>query len=191
MKKPLPRTTQARIAIGVISITLFVGAVTYATTGSEQPANLASSISCAPTPTDALGPYYVPGAPELASTGDGSLDISGTIRSWPDCLPVPGAKIEFWQAGNDGQYTDDQRSTVYADDSGTFIYSSGFPGRYEARPIHIHVKITAAGITELVTQIYPEDQPRDSELRLVFTAVADNATPPAGYSTRAPQRPLQ
>ena len=42
----------------------------------------AQPTSCAPTKADMLGPFYKPGAPERAATGQG-LVISGIVRSAP------------------------------------------------------------------------------------------------------------
>ena len=52
---------------------------------------------CVPTGEDAEGPFYKPGAPEVLSTGSG-LTVSGDVISYPDCHPLPGARIEWWHA---------------------------------------------------------------------------------------------
>lgn len=148
-------------------------------------------LNCVLTKTDALGPYYIPNIPERVVTGDGKLTITGRIISWPDCLPVANAKIEFWQAGADGQYTDDQRSSVFADNNGSFSYSSSFPGVYEARPIHIHVKISSKKINDLVTQIYPEGKLMETQITRDFVALSNNAIAPNGYDVEPPNLPIK
>lgn len=109
---------------------------------------------CKPTEEDALGPFYRPGAPVRSKVGTGYL-LEGTVRSAPDCAPVPRARIEFWLAGPDGGYGDPFRATVITDNSGRYRFESHYPPPYSGRPSHIHIRVTAAGFGELVTQHYP------------------------------------
>jgi protocatechuate 3,4-dioxygenase beta subunit len=37
---------------------------------------------------------------------------------------------------------------------GTYRYTTDFPGKYPWRPLHIHVKASAAGYQPLTTQVY-------------------------------------
>jgi protocatechuate 3,4-dioxygenase beta subunit len=37
---------------------------------------------------------------------------------------------------------------------GTYRYTTDFPGKYPWRPLHIHVKASAAGYRPLTTQVY-------------------------------------
>lgn len=153
--------------------------------------NRGAGAACALTNTDALGPYYQPGSPVRDATGSGSLTIKGTVLSWPACEPVSGATIEFWQADGAGVYTDDQRATVVAGDDGTFAYRSDFPGQYEARPVHIHVKVSGGTVQDLITQLYPQTEPAVTEIAVELVALARDAQPPAGYSTTAPLTPVR
>ena len=73
------------------------------------------SIGCAPTPPDALGPFYKPKAPLRNSVGKGYA-LSGIVMSTKDCSPIPRAHIELWMAGPDGDYKDDYRATVIPDE---------------------------------------------------------------------------
>ena len=112
--------------------------------------------ACTPTPPDALGPFYTPGAPERASTGRG-LTVSGVVRSATGCAPLPGARIEWWSADGTGEYQDALRATQRADGEGRYRYETVAPGRYPGRPPHLHVRVTAPGHRTLVTQLYPRD----------------------------------
>ena len=88
------------------------------------------------------------------SVGSG-YTLKGTVRS-TDCSLVPGAEIELWLAGPDGQYDDAHRATIMSDSSGFYRFESNVPTPYTGRPPHIHLRITADGFKELVTQHYPE-----------------------------------
>lgn len=116
--------------------------------------------SCSPTRSDALGPFYTPGAPFRDKVGEG-YQLTGTVRSAQGCVPIPGAQIELWMAGPDSEYRDEYRATIYSDENGIYTFESHFPPPYSGRPPHHHLLISAEGFQGLVTQHYPaqgEDQ---------------------------------
>lgn len=134
--------------------------ITRITALESEPLLTPSPESCAPTPPDALGPFYEPGAPTRDRVGEGHV-LRGVVRSSRDCSPIPNARIEFWLAGPDGRYTDAYRATVFSGPDGAYRFESHFPPSYGGRPPHIHIRITAPGYQTLVTQYYP--QPGQSE----------------------------
>ena len=113
-----------------------------------------AAAACPPTAADMLGPFYVAGAPQRNQTGDG-LVVSGVVRSTRECRPLSGATIEWWSANPRGEYDDAHRATQVADGEGRYRYVTDMPGKYPGRPVHVHVKVTAAGHKALVTQVYP------------------------------------
>lgn len=129
--------------------------------------SVAAPYECAPTPPDALGPFYEPGAPVRTQVGQG-YELTGVVRSAKDCAPVPHARIEFWLAGPDGNYSDDYRATVYSDARGAYRFESDFPARYFSRPPHIHLRVSAEGFQTLITQHYPEDGAPGAQWDLVL-----------------------
>jgi protocatechuate 3,4-dioxygenase beta subunit len=126
---------------------------------------------CPPTKADALGPFYTPNAPERSSVGKGYL-LQGVVKSARNCAGIPGAKIEFWLAGPDGNYDDAHRATVLTDKAGAYRFESNFPPKYTFRPPHIHVKVTAPGFRDLVTQHYPQKGEKQGTFDLVLIPVA-------------------
>jgi protocatechuate 3,4-dioxygenase beta subunit len=108
------------------------------------------------------GPYYSQGSPERASLidegmpGTPVLILGGVFNQ--DCEPVPGAKVDFWQADAAGEYDNvgfRLRGHVYSDQNGSYSIETIEPGLYTGRPPHIHVKVFAADGTELLTtQMY-------------------------------------
>lgn len=110
--------------------------------------------TCKPTEPDVLGPFYKPGAPMRSSVGKGYV-LSGVVRSSANCAPIKNAKVEFWLVGPDGEYGDDYRATVVADESGAYRFESHFPPPYYGRPSHIHIRVSDDGFRTLVTQHYP------------------------------------
>lgn len=135
------------------------------------------------------GPYYVPGAPEIPG-GQATLPMreneagtpllfTGQVRS-ASGEPLPGARIEIWQADDEGYYSQfapdipewNLRGTVFADDQGRFrirtiqpapyqIPTDGATGKLLAaagwpawRPAHVHLKVSAPGHRLITTQLY-------------------------------------
>jgi protocatechuate 3,4-dioxygenase beta subunit len=111
--------------------------------------------ACAPTPPDAEGPFFKPDAPERSSIGRGLL-VAGTVRTAGSCAPIPGARIEWWQANARGQYDDLHRASQMADVGGRYRFETSVPGVYPGRPRHLHVKVSAPGHRTLTTQLYPK-----------------------------------
>ena len=144
--------------------------VTQAATsaGSEGSARSADeSADCDPTPPDMLGPYYEPDAPVRTSVGSGHV-LSGAVLAAGSCEPIPDARIEFWLANPEGEYDDAHRATVPAGVGGKYRFESNVPVSYGGRPPHIHIRVTAPGFRELVTQHYPEDGQTEANFDLIL-----------------------
>ena len=114
-----------------------------------------------------LGPFYEPGAPVRTSVGSGYV-LSGAVLGAEECKPIPKARIEFWLANPRGEYDDAHRATVFAGQRGEYRFESNVPVSYGGRPPHIHVRVTAPGYEELVTQHYPEPGQRKANFDLVL-----------------------
>ena len=125
------------------------------------------NLGCTPTPPDALGPFYKPGAPVRNSVGQG-YELNGRVLSSKDCAPIIEARIELWMAGPDGEYKDDYRATVLPNEAGEYGFESHLPPSYLRRPPHIHIRVTADGFNTLATQHYPEKGSSKAEFDLVL-----------------------
>jgi protocatechuate 3,4-dioxygenase beta subunit len=124
-------------------------------------------LTCSLTPSDMLGPFYTPGAPQREKVGEG-YTLFGVVRSIIDCQPIAGAQIEFWLAGPNGEYSDDYRASMFSGLDGSYRFESDFPPPYSGRPSHIHMKVSADGYETLVTQHYPDAGDKQAELDLVL-----------------------
>lgn len=123
-----------------------------------------SQAQCLTSP-DILGPFYLPGAPEMAQLAPAGapgtpLFITGTVYA-NDCeTPVANAKVDVWHANDGGGYEDGHyRGVVYSDGNGQYAFQTILPGKYlngaQFRPRHFHYKVSATDM-ELTTQIYFE-----------------------------------
>lgn len=143
------------------------------------------------TEATVFGPFFVEDAPYVELGGDVAGGAAGT-PCWvegsvtdSDGKPVPGARIEVWEADDDGRYDvqyDDGRvagrAHLFSDDDGNYrfwgIVPTPYPipddgpvgsllgavSRSPMRAAHLHFMVTAPGCRRLVTHIFPDDDPR-------------------------------
>jgi catechol 1,2-dioxygenase len=116
-------------------------------------AGVLAAPACRPSPSDVEGPFYIPGAPTRISTGSG-LVIRGRLLGAPDCRPLSGGRVEWWQTDRRGRYDDAHRGSQNVDSDGSYRFVTDFPGVYAGRPPHIHFKANATGYRTLTTQLY-------------------------------------
>jgi protocatechuate 3,4-dioxygenase beta subunit len=148
----------ARAAIALVAL--------LATAAGSAGSDAASR--CAPTPPDALGPFYEPGAPVRSKVGTGYV-LSGRVLAARSCRPISRARIEFWLANPRGEYDGAHRATIVAGPRGGYRFESNKPPAYGSRPPHIHVRVTARGFRTLVTQHYPRASRTSARFNLVLT----------------------
>lgn len=139
-----------------------------------------------------LGPFHVPDAPELPMGSDICLDekgepmlVKGRILG-TDGAPIKGAKIDVWQANDEGFY-DVQQKGLQPDFNLRGVFRTGadgsyhfkgvkpkfYPipddgpvgqmleklGRHPFRPAHLHYILEAEGFETLITHIFDPDDP--------------------------------
>ena len=127
------------IAIGLLSGLVLAG-------------NLAAE--CSATQGVVLDASYRPSAPMRSVVGKGYV-LTGTVRAAGGCQPLPGATVEFWLAGPDGNYADAYRGTVVADKKGMYRIQSHFPPPSTGRAPHIHMAVAADGFLPIQTECFP------------------------------------
>lgn len=117
------------------------------------------------TPQQIEGPYFVDGMPNRSDlrSSDGTiqegipLHLNLNVYDVDDdgsCVPFSGAKVDIWEANPQGIYSgvaedgtegkDFLRGYQITDDNGTVQFTTVYPGWYEGRAIHIHVKVRSA-----------------------------------------------
>jgi protocatechuate 3,4-dioxygenase beta subunit len=97
------------------------------------------------TPNDS----YLPGSPVRTVAGRGHV-LRGVVRSALTCRTIAHAKLEFFQAGPDGNYSDGVtswagRATVFATANGGYRFESRYPTNYAGVRPHIHFRVSAPG----------------------------------------------
>jgi hydroxyquinol 1,2-dioxygenase len=147
--------------------------------------------AAAATEATVFGPFFTEDAPEIPHGGDiaGGAHgqpcwVEGTVTD-TDGAPVPNARIEVWEADDDGfydvQYTDGRvagRAHLYTDENGKYSFWGLTPtpypiphdgpvgkmlecaGRSPVRAAHLHFMVTAENLRTLVTHIFVDGDPQ-------------------------------
>jgi protocatechuate 3,4-dioxygenase beta subunit len=123
------------------------------------------------TPQQIEGPYFVDNMPNRSDirtdTSNGSVqdgiplflilhvyDVNDTDGDGSgSCTPLKDAKVDIWHANSQGVYSGVQdagtaennflRGYQTTDNNGTVTFTTIYPGWYEGRAVHIHVKVRA------------------------------------------------
>ena len=139
------------------------------------------------TEATVFGPFFVDDAPLIENGGDiagGAAGqpcwVEGTVKD-TDGNPIPGARIEVWEADDEGfydvQHTDGRvygRAHLFSDENGEYRFWGLTPtpypiphdgpvgrlleatGRSPMRASHLHFMVTAENQRTLVTHIFVE-----------------------------------
>ncbi|MFD1210873.1 dioxygenase [Arthrobacter sp. GCM10027362] len=143
------------------------------------------------TEATVFGPFFTQDAPEIPLGGDIAGDahgqpcwVEGTVTDTGG-TPVPNARIEVWEADEDGfydvQYGDSRvagRARLYTDADGNYRFWALTPTPYPiphdgpvgrmleavrrspVRASHLHFMVTAENLRTLVTHIFVEGDPQ-------------------------------
>lgn len=137
------------------------------------------------TEATVFGPFFIEDAPRIDNGGDISGGaagqpcwVEGTVTD-TDGIPIPGARVEVWEADEEGmydvQYTDERiagRAHFFTDGDGAYKFWGLTPtpypiphdgpvgsmlaavGRSPMRASHLHFMVSAPGMRTLVTHIF-------------------------------------
>jgi protocatechuate 3,4-dioxygenase beta subunit len=125
--------------------------------------------SCVLTPEMTEGPYYLAGETIRSDVTDGRpgvpLRLELTVMDATKCTPIPGATVEIWHADAGGVYSGFGagasnrtflRGVQIADGSGKVTFATIYPGWYQGRATHIHLKVLVSGTTHTTQLFFPE-----------------------------------
>jgi catechol 1,2-dioxygenase len=144
------------------------------------------------TESTVLGPFYIPNAPKYENGANICLDgkgepvwVHGRVLNAKG-KPIAGAKLDVWQANEDGFYDVQQkgiqpdmnlRGVFTSDTDGRYAFRSAYPRYYPIpfdgpvgdmlkaldrnpnRPAHLHFIVSAPGYETVVTHIFTPDCP--------------------------------
>jgi protocatechuate 3,4-dioxygenase beta subunit len=151
----------------LLLLTAVVAAVgALAGVGSASP----TAAACRPTVALGGGPFETSGAPapRRSRIGTGHV-LTGRILRYPDCKPVRGAVVEFWQESPNGVYNRRGRAAVVTGRFGTFRFEGPVPPGGLRGP-HIHIHVNAAGFDDFVTTYVLARGERQGRITIVLVS---------------------
>ena len=135
----------------------------------------ASAKTCRPNIVFEQSPSdtYLPGSPVRSVSGHGHV-ISGVVRSRTTCRAIAHAKLEFFHAGPDGNYSDGitswaGRATVFTRADGSFRFESRYPSNSTGVLPHIHFRISAPGFRPAAATYFTHADKPAATLALMLT----------------------
>lgn len=169
------------------------------------------------TEATVFGPFFVASAPEIDLGGDMAFGaagepcwVSGSVRD-VEGRPIPGARVEVWEADEDGfydvQYDDGRtaaRAHLFTDADGEYRFWGLTPtpypiphdgpvgrmlqatGRSPMRASHLHFMVTAPGLRRLVTHIFVQGDEigwKDTVFGVKESLIKEFVRHPAGTPT--------
>lgn len=139
-------------------------ASTTATSASTSSTSTATS-ACVVTPEGEIGPYFVDDSAAGFNRSDIRSNLDGTSTqtgipltlnivvgdSENDCVGMEGVQIDIWHCNAEGVYSDEGvesttgetwlRGYQLTDSAGDATFTTIFPGWYQGRTTHIHLRL--------------------------------------------------
>jgi protocatechuate 3,4-dioxygenase beta subunit len=124
------------------------GTVAFAGSATGAP----GAPACRPTETNGAGPFQLnhSTAPRRSRIGAGHV-LTGRVLSYPDCKPLSGAVVEFWQESPNGRYDRRGHASVLTTRTGAFRFEGPIPPSGFGRPSHIHIWVSYGEYEDVVT----------------------------------------
>ena len=143
------------------------------------PAGVASgTVSCVLAPEQTEGPYYIAGEKLRRNITEGRPGVPLLLRlrvvDASTCRPIKGAAVDIWHADALGAYSGFgsgsgnrtfMRGIQRTDRTGLARFRSVYPGWYQGRTVHIHVKVHVRGNVVHTGQLYFPDSVTDRVFR--------------------------
>ena len=146
--------------------------------GGGPPAVEAGSVSCVLTPEMTDGPFYIAREKVRRNITDGHpgtpLVLRLTVVDASTCKPIKGAAVDIWHADAAGNYSGFgagsgnrtfMRGIQRTDADGVATFRTVYPGWYQGRTVHIHVKVHVRGRVVHTGQLFFSDALTDRVYR--------------------------
>ena len=136
------------------------------------------SVSCILTPEQTEGPYYIAKEKLRRNITDGRPGTPLTLRlavvDAKTCRPIKGAVVDIWHCDASGIYSGFgagrasrtfMRGLQRTNAQGIATFKTVYPGWYQGRTVHIHVKVHVRGNVVHTGQLYFPDSLTDAVYR--------------------------
>jgi protocatechuate 3,4-dioxygenase beta subunit len=167
--EPITRRRSLLKAGGLLAGALGVGAWASDESEGAGPAGVASgAITCVLTPELTEGPYYVDGPKVRRDITEGRpgsrLSLRTTVVDASTCKAIRNAAVDVWHCDALGTYSGVQGNTgtfmrgiQRTDKNGLALFKTVYPGWYQGRAVHIHVKVHIGGNVVHTGQLFFPD----------------------------------
>jgi protocatechuate 3,4-dioxygenase beta subunit len=181
MDKELSTRVNRRAALvkGGGALAALLGGAAWSARTSEAgvgPAAVASgAVSCILTPELTEGPYYIANEKVRRNITDGRpgapLLLRLSVVDASTCKPIKGALVDIWHADAGGVYSGFRsgassrtfmRGIQRTDATGVATFQTVYPGWYQGRAVHIHVKVHLGGNVVHTGQLFFNDSFTDA-----------------------------
>jgi protocatechuate 3,4-dioxygenase beta subunit len=160
------------IRLGGFAVTAFGVAGLQAREGE------AAAVSCILTPEQTEGPYYIAGEKLRRNITEGRPGAPMVLRTFvvdaTSCRPIRNAAVDIWHADASGVYSGfgdgasnrtAMRGIQRTNTKGLAQFRTVYPGWYQGRTVHIHVKVHVSGNVVHTGQLYFPDAMTDAVYR--------------------------
>jgi len=149
------------------------------TSEGAGPAAVASgAVSCVLTPEQTEGPYYIANEAVRRNITEGRrgapLLLRASVVNASTCKPIKSAAVDIWHADAGGIYSGFgsgagnrtfMRGVQRTNAKGLALFRTVYPGWYQGRTVHIHVKVHLGGNVVHTGQLYFPDAVTDAVYR--------------------------
>jgi len=148
------------------------------------------TVSCVLKPELTEGPYYISGEKLRRNITEGRpgarLDLRLSVVDAKTCKPIKGAIVDIWHADAAGVYSGFgsgaasrtfMRGIQRTNAKGLAEFRTVYPGWYQGRTVHIHVKVWVGGSDVHTGQLFFSDTLTDTVYkRAPYTRRPDRTT---------------
>ena len=168
-----PITRRGSLAkLGGFVVAAASGSALLGTSGAEggNKAVETGAVQCVLAPELTEGPYYIAGERVRRDIREGHpgtlLTLRLTVLNVATCKPIKGAAVDIWHADAAGNYSgfgSDTSSKTFlrgiqrTDKNGISVFTTIYPGWYQGRAVHIHVKVHVGGNVVHTGQLFFPD----------------------------------
>ena len=164
---------------GLVGGALGAGAWKVAESEGAGPAGVASgAVKCVLTPEQTEGPYYIDGEKLRRNITEGRPGTPLLLRAFvvnaATCKAIKNATVDIWHADAGGVYSGFgqgagnrtfMRGLQKTNAKGLALFRTVYPGWYQGRTVHIHVKVHLGGNVVHTGQLYFPDSVTDAVYR--------------------------
>src|SRR5947208_14445486 len=170
MDEPITRRGSLARLGGLLMAAAGGGSLLPGTAEGGNAAIETGAAQCVLTPELTEGPYYIAGEKVRRDIRDGHpgtlLTLRLTVLDAATCRPIKGAAVDIWHADAAGNYSGFgggassrtfMRGIQKTDKNGLALFTTVYPGWYQGRAVHIHVKVHVGGSVVQTGQVFFPD----------------------------------